>query len=631
MDTASDRLEKYIADAREIVRTVLGIDFEEPIWQLPFNRAHLKFTKKLDWNGIPPALTRLGKAVVANESVPNNGSGQIGRASFPISVQQLGLILGERDVTTLARKDFDLTARALDDRKPQLSANSLAGYGSKLKALVNICNLRRLTESRIEWSSPFPATGKGEGGHLIPPEVIKAFGEIRSAVLVTDDNESDRLLVHAITLLICTGLRIGELLTLPANCWHQGYGEDDEGRILKGFWLGYAPEKRGLTEDTFPRWIPTALIPIVKESVEEILRITDLARVNARFLAEGRVNLPIDMDQSYTLREASAILGYSQFETVRNAMRKLGIATWKSRSRANLATGDQIAEYVRRLSNINPVMTDPIRLDLQDALLVIPSQFFRGKHKKCKPIAGSAKAMGPAQIQNALRSTKTGASLFERFGKRDTKTEKPYSFATHDPRHTLTTWQIKHGLDQWEVAAYFARSVERPERSNFPYIDLTHEDRMALVDRALETGRFQGGWADAIGKIKDPVKKQEIRHLLAANAGFSQLGICAHPEGTTPPTTPEACSRCPGLIVIPGSPGHQKRALEIQADIEQRIAVYEAQVAEGVFMAGKWMELEYERQAKHRKVVEVLFSRDTLEPGEEPTLVQMGNSKTKEC
>jgi len=181
------------------------------------------------------------------------------------------------------------------------------------------------------------------------------------------------------------------------------------------------------------------------------------------------------------------------------------------------------------------------------------------------------------------------------------------------------------------VAAYFGRNVERPERSNFPYIDLTQEEQMDLVDRALEMGRFQGGWADAIGRIKDPLRQEEVRHLLAGNVSFSQLGICAHPEGTTPPTMPEACSRCPGLIVIPGSPGHQKRALEIQTEIEQRIAVYEAQVAEGVFMAGKWMELEYERQTKHRKVVEVLFSKDTLEPGEEPTLVQMGNSKTKEC
>jgi hypothetical protein len=94
---------------------------------------------------------------------------------------------------------------------------------------------------------------------------------------------------------------------------------------------------------------------------------------------------------------------------------------------------------------------------------------------------------------------------------------------------------------------------------------------------------------------------------------------------------PEACSTCPGLIVIPGSPGHQNRALEIQAEIEQKIAVYEAQVADGVFMAGKWLDKEYERQAGHRRVVEVLFSKDTLEPGEEPTLVQMGNSKTKEC
>ena len=631
MNTASDCLEKYIADAREIVPTVLGIDFEATIWQLPHNRAHLKHRKKLNWKGIPPGLTMLGKAIVANESLPNNGKGRFSSAQFPNTIRLLSQILGERDVTTITRKDFDLAARKLSERNPQLLANTLVQGGSQLKQLAQICNLRRLTETRIEWSNPFHGPSKGEREHLIPPEVFKAFGEIRSTVMATDDNDQDRLLVHSITILICTGLRIGELLTLPADCWHEGNGEDDDGRILKGYWLGYAPEKRGLTEETFPRWIPTALLPIVQESIEEILRITGPARLNALALAEGRVNLPIDLDRDYTLREASALLGLSTVTTLRNGMRDLGIATWNYRSRNHRASGKQIAEYVRRLSDLDPVMTDPFRLDLHDALLVIPSHFFRIRWQETTPLVGTARPMIPSQIQNALRSTKNTPSLFKRFGKRDQKTGKPFSFSPHDPRHTLTTWQIKHGLDQYEVAAYFGRSVERPERSNAHYIDMTLEDLMVLVDRALETGRFQGGWADAIARIKDPVKKEETRNLLAASVGHSQLGICACPEGTTPPTMPEACSRCPGLIVIPGSPEHQRRALEVQTEIEQRIAVYEAQVAEGVFMAGKWMDLEYERQAKHRRVVEVLFSKDALEPGEEPTLIQMGNAKAKEC
>jgi hypothetical protein len=580
-------------------------------------------------------LTKLCKAIVANECLPNNGKGSLGTTAFPDMARWLGQILGERDVITLRRKDFDLTAQALAEHEPRYKANSLFKQGSYLNQLADVCNLRMLTETRIEWSNPFQKSDPCEGEHLIPPEVFKAFGEIRAAVLVTDDNDPDRLLVHAITILICTGMRVGELLTMPADCWHEGHGEDDEGRILKGFWLGYAPEKRGLTEDTFPRWVPTVLVPIVKESVEEILRITGPARESAGALAEGRVNLPIDLDQSYYMREAAFMLGYSSNRNgvtlMGRRMRELGMPLGKPGVK-NQVTGAQIAEFIRGLSLVEPVMTDPFRMDLHEALFVLPYNFFYSKRQpEYKPIAGTARPMAPFQIQTTLATSGRAKSLFDRFGKCDPKTGKPYSFKTHDPRHTLTTWQIRHGLDQFEVAAYFDRSVEQPERSNFPYIDLTHEDRMALVDHSLDAGRFQGGWADAIGRIKDPVKKGEMRHMLAGNVGFSQLGICAHPEGTTPPTMPEACSTCPGLIVIPGSPGHQNRALEIQAEIEQKIAVYEAQVADGVFMAGKWLDKEYERQAGHRRVVEVLFSKDTLEPGEEPTLVQMGNSKTKEC
>lgn len=629
MDTASDRLQKYLAEARKIVRTTLDIDFDGDVWQLPYARKHRKSSKTLRWYGLSDGLTQLGKAIVANESLVNNGSGLIGSCTFPSMLRLLNQIVGDRDVTTLGRQDFDLAALALAEHQPPFRATTLSTSAGHFQELVRVCNLRGLTNSRIAWRNPFPMPDKGEREHLISPEVFKAFGEIRAAVMSSDDNDRDRLLVHAITLLICTGMRVGELLTLPADCWHEGIGEDDEGRIIKGYWLGYAPEKRGLTEDTFPRWVPTALVPIVQESVQEIRRITEPARENARALAEGRVNLPIDMDRSYTLWDAKILLGDPHYRSVLRVMRGLGaFAEPVERNLTKRVLGAHIAELVRRNSVLGPVMTDPFRLDLHEALFVVPQHFV---NRAFSALLGTARALTPQQILGATKSQSKMKSFFERFDKRDPKTGKPYAFATHDPRHTLTTWQIKHGLDLVEVAAYFGRNVGRPERSNSYYDHMTQEERMALVDRALETGRFQGGWADAIARIKDPVKKDEMRHLLVGNVGYSQLGICSHPEGGSPPTTPEACSRCPGLLVIPGSQPHQKRSLEILAEIDERIATYESQVKGGVFMAGKWLDLEYERQARHRKVVEVLFSRPPLESDEEPTLVQMGNAKTKDC
>lgn len=630
MTPASERLRKYIEDGRKIVRTVLEIDFDTPVWQLPYNRAHMLGTKKLIWKGVPPNLAMLGKAIVANESLPMGGKGSFGRFGFPVLLRVLGEIAGEQDMTTLGRKVFDLTCQALENHTPPFSPFTLKRYAATLSLMVKILNLRQLTEIRIDWSNPFPEPEKSVREHLIPPEVLKAFGEIRSAVMVCEDNDQDRLLVHAITILICTGMRVGELLTMPADCWHEGTGEDDEGRILQGVWLGYTPEKQGLNEDTMPRWIPTLLIPIVKESVDEILRITAPFRENSRALAEGQVNLDIDLTRRFDLREVGDLLGGLTDDAVSRGMKQHGVAKFVKGAKA-WVTGVQIESYIREISFLEPVMTDPFHQALHESLFVVPHLFFFGRSRNINPVSGTAKRVTPPQIATALRSQGNSKSLFERFDKLDPTTGKPYSFASHDPRHTLTTWQIKHGIDAVRVAAYFGRDIQQAEYANSFYDHLTQEQRMALVDNALATGHFRGGWANAIAKVKSPLKKAELRHLLAGNVGFSQLGICAHPEGTTPPTMPEACSTCPGLIVIPGSPGHQKRALEIQAEIEQKIAVYEAQVADGVFMAGKWLDKEYERQAGQRRVVEVLFSKDSLEPGEEPTLVQMGNSKNKEC
>lgn len=631
MTPASERFRIYLEEGRKIASAVVGLDFDNDQWQLPHNRAHLKGIKKLNWHGLPLHLATLGKAIVANESLPNGGNNSFGRSQFPVVLQFLGKVVGERDLTTITRKDFDLACQALEERTPRFSPKTLHVYGADLGRLVKVLNLRRLIAVRTDWSNPFPKSDQSERDRLIPPEVLRAFGEIRSAVLLCDDNDPDRLIVSAITLLIVSGMRIGELLTMPADCWHEGVGEDDEGRILKGVWLGYTPEKQGLNENTMPRWIPSPLISLAKESVDEIHRITAPFRENARCLHEGRVNVPVVRERLYDLREAANLLGGLSIFNASNGMRKRGLIIQKINGGKSWVSGAQIEDYVRELSSIQPLITKPFHQTLHESLFVIAHNFFMRRPGAPRPTPGTAKRLIPQHIGASLKSQGFAKSLFERFNKLDRVTGRPFAFASHDPRHTLTTWQVKNGIDPVRVAAYFGRDVNQADFANSFYTHLTLEQSMALVDRALATDHFQGGWAKEYAKVKDPVRKEEVRHRLAGNVGYSQLGICAHPEGSTPPTIPEACSRCPGLIVIPGSLAHQKRALEIQAEIEDRISVYESQASEGVFMAGKWLEVEYERQKKNRKVIEVLFSRDPLGPDDEPSLVQMGNSETKEC
>jgi integrase len=637
MTSASERVSEYIAEGRAILSAFPELDFDSMTWQLPFPRAHQRHSKRILWEGIPPKLVELGKAMVAIESLPRAGKTTHGRAKFGDTLRWLGKVLGDRNVSSLGRKDLDLTCRTLMERVPAFSVASLKGYGTNLVILVKALNRRDLLETKIIWSNPWGgAETKSEKNRVIAPEILKAFGEIRAAVMGCDENDPDRLLVGAITILICTGMRVGELLSLPVNCWHEGIGEDDEGRILKGVWLGYAPEKNGLNENTMPKWIPSPLVPILRESIEDLIRITTPYRENAKALWKGEINIALNRNQLYSLKDLAELLGYRNKESARVALKGLGVGQFQKWHKAWL-TVDEVTEYVRRRSRLGPVMTEPFIQELHESLFVIPQNFFNMKRPGPSGTPGTRGTRGTARpmlfqhIQFALKSMSNQRSLFERFNRVDPETGNPYAISSHDPRHTLTTWQIRHGIDGVRVAAYFGRSVDQAEYANSFYDHLNQEERMALVDSALANGRFKGGWATEYSKVTDPVMKEEVRHRLAGNVGYSQLGICSHPEGTTPPTIPEACSRCPGLIVIPGSRPHQKRAVEVQTEIQERISVYEAQVAEGVFLAGKWLTLEYERQARHNRVVEVLFSRPPLELGDEPMLVQMGMPSEREC
>lgn len=600
------RLESYVGSARDIVQGAFAINFDDMAWQLPFKREASRPNHFLDFALFKDPFRSLLKAMVAHETAPVNGRGCFGQSSrLQAAIHFADVIADVEDLTTISTDHFYRALNSINDRD-DLSDVTKYHRIDHLARISKVLNMERLTRCRINFIKPTTRPEPIGDKHMIPPGAIQAFGEIWQEVMKSG-RDQDRLQVCAATILLCTGFRINELVSIPLDCWHTGKGRDNQGRILEGVWLGYAPEKNGLTESTMPRWVPTDLVPLVKECLEEIKRITEPFRENARNLQAGRVELPGLKDgQIYSAKEVAGILGMSS-ERIAELGRDSGAYT-KIKGRGfngkiYALSSQEIRDLIYSYSFLNKVVTEPWPQELHESLFVISTGFFN--HTK-NGMNGTATLLSAKKIYYYLASN--GArykSCFEIFNKKDPETGKYWRIATHDPRHTITTWMKRAGLSELEIAAYFGRNTRNPAASNRNYDHMQPWELLEVVRKALERGEFVGPWADILKNIKDPIRRSELKNTMLGNISFSKLGLCAHAEGTTPPTIPEACARCPGLIVVKGNQGHIQETKEQLADVETTIASYKRQMDEGYFNKERWLALEEERRVGLQRMLEI--------------------------
>lgn len=595
----SKRLEIYIEEGAKLIEAAFGINFESDLWQLPAKRAAGMASHRLDFTTFQDPYKGLLKAVVSHETATRQGRGSFGTVKAVRDARYLATcVSGIENLTHISTDHFHRAGTTIKER---LGLSDFTKYesGKTLAQFARILTRNRLTKTRITFTNPIAPPETTGDKHMIPPGAIRAFGETWQEIMAGRNNDKDRFLACTVALLLCTGFRINELLSMPVECWHPAQGKDSQGRILDGVFLGYAPEKNGLTEATYPKWIASDLIPLARECLDEILRITQPFRENARAMHEGRVKLQgLEDGRTYKASEAAELLGYS-LKGFRNLLRRKGtfkkIPGCGSGGQFSL-NAQEIRMLIQSSSFLERVIMDPWSQDLHDSLFVISSGFFSPSENGMNGSADRVKRESVYSFLTSNSKQSGNKSCFERYRKKDPETGKFWRFATHDPRHTFTTWMKRAGLSELEIAAYFGRNTRDPATANENYDHIQPWELLEIVRKALERGEFTGPYSDILANVKDPIRKAELTRTMLGNISYSKLGLCAHAEGTTPPTIPEACARCPGLIVVKGNSGHIKEAKEQLEECEHRISRYQGQVTEGYFGKNRWLAVEMERR-----------------------------------
>jgi hypothetical protein len=598
------RFDSYLARAKENIQAKCGIGFDTDFWQLPTDRVGVEANKYMDFTQFSGPFKDLMKGIVAHAATNGDGRGVLANRTLISAALHLAPEVSTiGSVSEIGVDHFYRAIRSIRERQPEYSGGTKYLWGATLGLIARELDTHRLTPVFIGFKNPFPVpevSAAKKAAKLPKEEAIRAIGEIYYKIMNEAGTAQDRLLICGVVLLCCTGFRINELVTLPANCWHEGEYRDGEGRVFPACSIGYAPEKLG-TDNAMNRIVAPALVELAKEALDEIQKITAPFRENALVRAKGGLNLPpLDDKKAYGIKEVAKILGYSRTGLLGSLDDNPTFAgRGPGRGSGKWAfTAQEIRGLVENRHLKGPVMTFPWRQELHESLFVVSESFFNSAGTG---ITGTSKLMAKSAIPGFLVGKPESPSCFERFGKLDDATGKPWSLPSHGFRHNLDTLFELSGFSAEDIASYFGR---KDPRANENYNHLNAKQRCDLLNAAYDSGELIGPIREALDGIKDPIRRELARTATFGNTQLSSLGLCLHADGAEVPTIPDRCAVCPSLTIIKGHPALIEETNRQLEEAEKTYATLMDGLSKGYIHDGPWVALAGERKDRLRMMLE---------------------------
>jgi len=502
-------------------------------------------------------------------------------------------------------EDFVKAAQVCKAREKESSRYRI---GLWLEEIAGWLNKYAISKGRIDFTNPFPRVtydhtriGKEHeerrAKKLPSSAAYDALGKISNLV----EEPSEVVRMRAIEILVAAGFRINECLTLPENCEVEEELTKNgktvlnrEGKRRVRYGLRYRPEKGGHPE---VKWIPTAMIDVVRRAVRDIRIHTAPARKTAKWLEShpGRACFDLENDQGpgqiYSSDDLTRVLGIS---------RRNGVQWAKGRGLVP-ATIVNRAYYYRR-ADIEAVLLaaqelpdTPFPMPLSAYLFVV-----------CQNFCHSQKATNPSvvclltdqQISDFLsgRSGERGAtrSVFDRYEFTEAD-GSPIKLTSHMFRHWLNTLLEQGGLGQHEIARWFGR---KDIGQNAAYDHVTGMQKAEEVHRLLESGKMLGRMAEIHQRL-DPVDRPAFRGTAVVTAHTTDLGRCVTDWSLAPCPDHGSCARCSEHLIVKGDPKEKAAAEKLLNEHERFLADAVREAEEDTYGASNYV-------AHHRSMVEGL-------------------------
>lgn len=525
------------------------------------------------------------------------------------AARDLALELADReyDPCQLLPQDFVSAAARIRKRS---TGRTVYRLGQALEIIAATIDAKGIAFCRLDWKNPFPRVANNGSRQSqvaessrqssIPDDEI--FGAL-AAIWNTVEDESDIVLMGAVTLLHCAPWRIVEALGIRENCVIReqkvgvnGPAFDRDGAGIFRFGIRYWKEKSGEPD---VKWIPTVMRDVAETAVNRVLVATADARKLARWLHDnpGRAWLPdpdLNPEKLYTARDVQQMFGMATPTAALVWLNQHG-APLKDQSRS---TGGKMHKVVRRadleaalLADMPVVPASRREAPLHERLFLT---FRNAHHAKRATNPCLLEIVSDQQVRDFLGG-RSGivASGFDRILQR-----KDLVARTHQFRHWLNTLAQAGGLEQGLIARWSGRD---DVAQNSEYDHLTPTFLAEKARELLEEGKVIGPLAD-IHTSLPPIERKDFAETVIATAHVTDIGLCLQDWNSSPCPEFGACATCESAAISKGDQAAKARAKQMRADnawIANRLI---AEVDDGTIGASQ----------HHQATVEVVAALDRI-------------------
>jgi hypothetical protein len=644
---AERNLATFISRARGATTAFgAGLNFDADCWDVTDfyaqkghgNSKHgtitIHFTQRLKDGGTPfcRQLIDFAKAYVRSQLANRSSS------SFTYAItafRALDTAIQECDISCLSDCDAAVFNRAAELIRRKSTVDDNGSAGSVLGVIARFLDEKGFVYAPLHnWS--YPRTRKATSGRVGPeferrrhakmPDQAALDGLAQAFHLATDPRD---ILIASVSAILCSAPeRINEVMVLSANCEVEQSGKDE--RVYLGLrWFG----SKGASDHI--KWILPGMADVVREALTRIRRITEPARVMARWYEQnpGKLYLPPDLEhlrgkKLLTLEEVWEIANLSPDKRiVRGWMQKAHIPFahidlnhpirgWIQIHAARFA--DIERHIVDMLPPCFPMYDERRGMRYSEALLVIPEGLFgnRGSSagNRCMFEVVKYHHVGCALGQNKRAGSTT---VFQRVG---IDPEGKLEMRSHQFRHWLNTMAQSASLSQLDIAKWSGRADIRHNRS---YDHMTSEEIITKIRDAV------GDHAKAIGPLAEipknlPVTRAEFAAMAVPTAHVTLYGFCVHDFTTTPCEMFRRCLDCREHVCIKGLPDKTERIRQALEANRDSLAKAKKAVAENAYGAEDWVTAHQAAVDRLEQLLTILTDRSVTDGA----VVQLNSTST---
>lgn len=622
-----DAHRRLVAQGRSILKTTLpDVDFDAHVWDLAdLRKKRTGVSSRVHWTRhgttdepLPVHFIEAVKAAVAiTMKSPTNSKFKSDAARFLWkSLEDRGVFESFRWETAIEQDMLQMEQTMLETLAKS-SVNKTCGAFSALLETLHLWEV--ISPMKVSWVTPRPEdserhtlAGQEKRREMLPSlEALEALGDLYRSRKELD--EMDRLMLCIVGIMVATGLRIGEVLTLPRNClFYIGNGSLGSRRY---FGLRYWPEKGGDERDQDVAWIPARAGRLVLSMVREVRGITASASTQAKLIVEaqqhtGLFPLPpgFAMRLHLTCEEVARALGLAKSTSATASVRAIGIlserdvhgrqeyfvdpedlraylnrrqvvtshVTSKRRVRQRLDS----ALFVTHLNQLhatkgtNPLLVSPVRIQVvNDAL--------GGRWQRANADEPGAVQRGDEFWVCLVKSIFARHGYLERDG-------SAIELTTHMIRHWLVTEASGGGAND----ALLARWQNRRHVEDLnAYKHLTTEHRVEALRRALHEGTLGGEIAEAYFNLAEDLREAfldaQVQHV-----HVTDVGLCIHDFSRAPcPHHLNCLKGCSDFVTDRSDPVQNQQLVQLQMRTKD---VLEAELAqaevEGHELSENWID-----------------------------------------